>query len=118
MESYPERDTLVKVSKAAKVGFGTVRRAKNGDGNLTVHNLALIAAAFHRKPQDLLIEPTESYPSVVPISPSAVHEPPMDERELLQGYRAASEELREILLELARKATQKKDFRPRSECKD
>lgn len=118
MESYPERDTLLKVSKAAKVGFGTVRRAKNGDGNLTVHNLALTAAAFHRKPQDFLVEPLDSYPSVVPISPSCISEPPVDERELLQGYRDASTEVREILLDLARKATKKKDFGPRSETND
>lgn len=118
MEAYPERDTLAKVSKAAKVGFGTVQRARNGDGNLTVHNLALIAAAFHRKPQDFLVEPLDSYPPVMPISPSRVSEPPLDERELLQGYRDASDEVREILLELARKATKKKDFGPRSEIND
>jgi hypothetical protein len=118
MAAHPERDTLAKVSKASKVGFGTVQRARNGDGNLTVHNLALIAASFHRKPQDFLVEPLDSYPPVVPISPTRVSEPPVDERELLQGYRDASDEVREILLELARKATKKKDFGPRSETND
>ena len=41
-----------------------------------------------------------------------------DERELLQGYRDASQEVREILLDLARKASRKKDFGPRSERND
>ena len=58
MASSPDRDTLAKVAKAAKVGFGTVQRAKNGDGNLTVQNLAQIAAAFHHKPGDLLVQPS------------------------------------------------------------
>lgn len=118
MASSPDRDTLVKVAKAAKVGFGTVQRAKNGDGNLTVQNLALIAAAFHRKPGDLLVQPLESYPAAVPIQASLVTEPPRDERDLLQGYRDASDEVREIMLELARKATKKRDFEPRSETND
>ncbi len=118
MASYPERETLAKVAKAAKVGFGTVQRARNGDGNLTVQNLALIAAAFHRRPEDLLVEPIDKYPADVPIQAALVSEPPKDESDLLQGYRDASEEVREILLALARKATQKRDFALRSEKKD
>lgn len=118
MASSPDRDTLAKVAKAAKVGFGTVQRAKNGDGNLTVQNLAQIAAAFHRKPGDLLVQPLDNYPAAVPIQASLVTEPPRDERDLLQGYRDASDEVREIMLELARKATKKKDFEPRSETND
>lgn len=118
MAAYPERETLAKVAKAAKVGFGTVQRARNGDGNLTVQNLALIAAAFHRRPGDLLVEPIESYPPAVPIQAAIVSEPLKDEHDLLQGYRDASEEVREIMLELARKATKKKDFALRSEQND
>ncbi len=119
MASSPDRDTLAKVAKAAKVGFGTVQRAKNGDGNLTVQNLALIAAAFHRKPGDFLVQPLDRYSTVAPIQTlQQVSEPPMDERDLLQGYRDASDEVREIMLELARKATKKKDFDPRSETND
>ena len=118
MDSYPDRDTLVKVSKAAHVGFGTVRRAKNGDGNITVHNLEMIASAFRKTARDLLVEPLDSYPAAVPIQAALVTEPPRDERDLLQGYRDASDEVREIMLELARKATNKKDFEPRSETND
>lgn len=39
-------DTVKKVSARSGVGFGTVRRAKNGDGNITVENLSAIARAF------------------------------------------------------------------------
>jgi len=118
MESYPERDTLAKVSKAAKVGFGTVQRARNGDGNLTVQNLDMIARAFRRTARDLLAEPVEEYGPAAQVAVLAVQEAPVDERELVQGYRDASQEVREILLDLARKATSKKDCGARSERND
>ena len=118
MASYPGRDTLGKVAKAAGVGFGTVQRARNADGNLTVHNLDLIARAFRRSAKDLLVDPAEEYGQAAPVTVLSVHEPPLDERELLQGYRDASQEVREILIDLARKATSKKDFGPRSERND
>jgi transcriptional regulator with XRE-family HTH domain len=118
MESYPGRETLEKVAHVSGVGFSTVRRAKNGDGNLTVQNLDLIAKAFRRSAKDLLVDPAEEYGQAAPVTVLSVHEPPLDERELLQGYRDASQEVREILIDLARKATRKKDFGPRSERND
>ncbi len=118
MASYPDRETLEKVAHVAGVGFSTVRRAKNGDGNLTVQNLALIAKAFRRTARDLLADPVEQYGQAAPVTVLCVQEPPAEERELLQGYRDASQEIREILLDLARKATRKKDFGPRSERND
>lgn len=63
MAADPERDTLMKVSKAAGVGFGTVRRAKTGDGNLTVANLELLVHAFRRSARDLLMEDCGGYPA-------------------------------------------------------
>lgn len=107
MEANPDRDTLIKVSKASRVGFGTVRRTKNGDGNVTVQNLELIARAFRRGARDLLVDSEEPYaPSdVIPLR--VVNDFLADERELLQGYRDASEEVREIMLDLARKASKK-----------
>lgn len=48
-------DTLQKVESKSGVGFGTVRRAKNGDGNITVEKLAAIAQAFGRQPAELLV---------------------------------------------------------------
>lgn len=118
MASYPGRETLAKVAKAAHVGFGTVQRARNGDGNLTVQNLDLIARAFRRTAKDLLAEPVDEYELAAPVTVLTAQEPPVEERELLQGYRDASQEVREILLDLARKATRKKDFGPRSESND
>ncbi len=118
MESYPDRETLEKVAHVSGVGFSTVRRAKNGDGNLTVQNLELIAKAFRRSARDLLAQPVDEYGPAAPVTVLSVHEPPIEERELLQGYRDASQEVREILLDLARKATRKKDFGPRSERND
>lgn len=57
MSETPGLDTIKKVSAKSAVGFGTVRRAKNGDGNITVQNLELIARAFHRHAIDLLLAP-------------------------------------------------------------
>ncbi len=54
MASTPGLDTLQKLEAKSGVGFGTVRRAKNGDGNITVEKLALIATAFGRSPAELL----------------------------------------------------------------
>ncbi len=54
MSQNPGLDTLKKVSARSGVGFGTVQRAKNGDGNTTVKNLALIAKAFGRPVEDLI----------------------------------------------------------------
>jgi transcriptional regulator with XRE-family HTH domain len=100
MASYPGRETLAKVAKAAHVGFGTVQRARNGDGNLTVQNLDLIARAFRRTAKDLLADPVDEYELAAPVTV------------------LTSQEVREILLDLARKATRKKDFGPRSESND
>lgn len=48
-------NTIDKVVTKSGVGFGTVRRARNGDGNTTIQNLTAIARAFDRAPQDLLV---------------------------------------------------------------
>lgn len=57
MAATPSLDTIKKVSDKSKVGFGTVQRAKNGDGNITVANLLSIARAFGRLPEELLADP-------------------------------------------------------------
>lgn len=43
MSQHPDLNTIKKVSVRSGVGFGTVQRAKNGDGNITVRNLEAIA---------------------------------------------------------------------------
>ncbi len=65
MEADPSLDTFKKVAARSGVGFGTVQRAKNGDGNLTVEKLALIARAFGRSPADLLV-PAAATPTAQP----------------------------------------------------
>jgi transcriptional regulator with XRE-family HTH domain len=47
-------DTLKKVAARSGVGFGTVQRARNGEGNITVQNLIAIAQAFGRPVEGLL----------------------------------------------------------------
>jgi transcriptional regulator with XRE-family HTH domain len=47
-------DTIQKLESRSGVGYGTVRRARSGSGNLTVENLAKLAAAFGRTPIDLI----------------------------------------------------------------
>lgn len=66
-------DTCKKVSARSGVGFGTVRRTKNGDGNPTITNLYAIARAFNRRVEDLLAAPEGEKSNVVPLG---ISEPP------------------------------------------
>lgn len=59
MEASPNLDTLKKVAARSGVGFGTVQRARNGDGNTTIKNLTAIARAFGRSIEDLLRAPVD-----------------------------------------------------------
>lgn len=61
MDRNPSLDTIQKLEAKSGVGFGTIRRAKNGDGNITVEKLTAIAAAFGRSPADL-VTPARQYP--------------------------------------------------------
>lgn len=61
MEGTPGLDTIKKLSAKSHVGFGTVQRAKNGDGNITVQNLEAIARAFGRHATDLIAHPANPY---------------------------------------------------------
>jgi transcriptional regulator with XRE-family HTH domain len=62
MRDTPGLDTIDKVAEASGVGFGTVRRTKNGEGNPTAQNLHEIASVFGRRAADLMIEDAP-YPS-------------------------------------------------------
>lgn len=104
MAETPGRDTLMKVAQASGVGFGTVRRCKNADANITVQNLDMIARCFHRGARDLLAPPIDSYAAESVNVPPCVMEPAEDERLLLSGFRVASAEIRNILLLIAREA--------------
>ena len=54
MNTTPGLDTIQKVEKKSGVGFGTIRRARNGDGNITVEKLSAIAKAFGKTAKDLV----------------------------------------------------------------
>lgn len=74
MAERADRDTIKKVSIASGVGFGTVQRARNGQGNITVQNLEAIAKAFRRSPIDLLCLPIEAYSTEAPKSSPAMQQ--------------------------------------------
>ena len=64
MTNAPGLDTLKKLSQRSGVGFGTVHRARNGDGNITVQNLEAIASAFNRSAIDLITKIGDNYVAV------------------------------------------------------
>jgi len=72
MRGNPDLDTIEKLSIRSKVGFGTIRRAKNGDGNITIKNLELIAKAFRRPVEDLI---GINYPVSENVQPLQAKEP-------------------------------------------
>lgn len=53
--------TSKKLAAKSGVGFGTIQRARNADGNLTVRNMEALAASFGRKATDLLTPPPSEY---------------------------------------------------------
>lgn len=55
MADSADLNTLKKLAARSKVGFGTVQRMKNGDGNPTIKNITDVARAFGRRPEDLLL---------------------------------------------------------------
>jgi len=54
MAENPATDTLKKLASRSGVSFGTVQRARNGEVNLTVENLAALAAALGKSAADLV----------------------------------------------------------------
>ena len=92
------------LARAAKVGQSHISRILRGEANPTVSILEAIARAFKRKPSDLLAAPDIICSAAPPVESPSVLEPPPDEREILQGYRDASPEMREIMRIAARSA--------------
>ena len=115
MDTSRNLKTQEALARVSKVGQSHISRILRGEANPTVSILESIARAFKRKPIDLLTAPGPEYSAAPPsVSPTA-QEPPPDECELLQGYRAASSEVREIMLAAARGATNKQVSPRRSE---
>lgn len=112
MQDHKTLNTLEKLSEASGVGFGTVRRICNNEGNPTVKNIAAIAHAFRRKPTELLTPPPEIYEfstSTALVS----QEMNADEYQVLEGYRHGSDETRDLMRTLAVRSVEA--FEPRSE---
>lgn len=110
MDASENLKTQAALARAARVGQSYVSRILRGEANPTVSLLESIARAFRRKPVDLLIAPSAENLAAPPVLSPAAQEPLPDECELLQGYRAASPDVREIMLEAARRAVKKRDF--------
>lgn len=90
MKKSHDKDTLKKLSSRSGVGFGTVRRMKNGDANATIKNLALVADAFGKTVIDLMtpIPPEHQYtpapaPEPQPLADVLPMTGPTNERERL-----------------------------------
>lgn len=58
MDASADLKTLKKLAARSGVGFGTVQRMKNGDGNPTIKNITDVARAFSKRPEDLLLPAT------------------------------------------------------------
>jgi len=117
MDASEHLKTQAALARAARVGQSYVSRILRGEGNPTVSILESIARAFKRKPIDLLAAPGAGYSTAPPINLPVAQEPPLDERELLQGYRAASPEVQKIMLVAVRAATKKPNSSRRSETR-
>lgn len=112
MEAHPALNTLKKLASKSGVGFGTVQRAKNGSGNVTIQNLDAIATAFGRRTIDLLAIPRSDYDTQSIVTIATAQEPNPDEVELVAGFRVADPGLKRAILTLSRQA--KEDFGKRS----
>jgi len=65
MADHKTLNTMKKLAAKSGVGFGTIQRIKNGEGNITAKNMALIASAFNRNPAELMIpSPQKSFDEV------------------------------------------------------
>lgn len=118
MEGHPRFSTIKPLAVASGVSFGTIQRVKKGEVNLTVEKVEAIAHAFRRDAIDLMKDSATHYAQRQPVSLHVAEnttEPPSDEREILQGYRSATPEVRELMLDAARRAIQKQNFSARSE---
>lgn len=91
-------DTIKDVAKKTGVGFGTIQRAINCEGNLTVKNLDAIAKAFRRTAADLITETAEDgqrlYPTVCDNIVQYPVQPPVNEslRALIEQAEKLSDE--------------------------
>jgi transcriptional regulator with XRE-family HTH domain len=60
INNHPRLNTDQAVAEASGVGRTTIQRYRKREGNPTIQNLADIARAFRRKPEELLLQPEYS----------------------------------------------------------
>lgn len=104
MSASENLKTQPALARASKVGQSHISRILRGEANPTVSILESIARAFRRNPGDLLVAPGSDSSTAPSVNSLAAQEPSPDEREILQGYRLASPEMREIMRIAARSA--------------
>lgn len=107
MESDPWLNTAQKIEARSGVGASTINRMRRAEANPTLENLMSIARAFGRPVEDLLRAEAATNEAREPTAAAMYLKQSADERTLLAGYRMASEEMRECILELATKAIKK-----------
>ena len=118
MDASANLKTQAALARAARIGQSYISRILRGEGNPTVTILESIARAFKRQPIDLLTEPGTKYSAAPPSPPPpTMREPPPEEGELLLGFRAATPEVQEIMLDAARRAIRKQDSLQHSEIR-
>lgn len=93
MENHPSLNTLKKISAKSGVGFGTVQRVSNGNGNPTISNLEAIAGAFGKTAIELIS------PAAVDSEPAgcmaAEPDPSYEARPMLNRVKSAIEKMDE-----------------------
>lgn len=95
MKGSQNLNTIEKVSERSGVGFGTVRRMRNGDGNPTITNLVDVAKAFGRTIEDLL-KPSDEYATSDRSTLLSTREPsPPHYGELIQDIIVLAEKMNE-----------------------
>lgn len=115
-------DTPQKAADKVGVSRQAFMKWENGaTANIKLGNLLTFCDRYRVAVESLLrddiVSATLNVPNYSPPPPTllVLNEPPPEERELIVGYRDASNDVKEIMLNAARNATLKKHFSTRSE---
>lgn len=120
------REAAGHTHEAAGKHIGISRQAfkkwETGDTeNIKLGNLLRFCDKYHVNIESLLrgsiakTSKTKGYDKTTPVTLIIANEPPSDEREVLDAYRAASPEVKEMFLALARQTLQRKVFIKRND---
>lgn len=107
MTESPALKSQTAIAAKAKVGQSHISRILRGESNPTIEMLEAIAGAFRRSLIDILTEPV-SYSTQKAIHHLKASEPSDDEKTILDGYKEATTEVKEIMLDAAKRSLEKK----------